>query len=99
MLFSVLSTPVLAQWSTASGEVTSVYSHDGAHVIRTTITDNVCTPGGFWWPADDSDANDMFSLALAALMAGKKVKVVYDPNNLNCLYGGSTKVTHLVIFR
>ena len=93
------STSSNAGWSTSSGEVLQVYSHNGAHVIRTTLTDNVCNAGAFWWPADDSDAKDMFSLALSALMAGKKIKVVYDPNNLECKHGNSVKITHMVLIK
>ncbi|MCW8827174.1 MAG: hypothetical protein OQK78_12210, partial [Gammaproteobacteria bacterium] len=73
-----------AGWSRTTGEVTRVYSHNGAHVIRTTIEDDVCTLGNFWWPADDPDAKDMLSISLAALMSGKKINVVYNPSNLNC---------------
>jgi len=99
LLLAGVSTSAMAGWSTSSGEVTRVYSHNGAHVIRTTLTDDVCTPGAFWWPADDSDAKDMFALALAALTAGKKVQVVYADNNLDCQHGGSTKITHMVIIK
>jgi hypothetical protein len=76
-----------------------VWFHIMAHVIRTTLTDSVCTAGGFWRPADDPDAKDMFSLALSALMSDKKISVVYDPNNLNCQHGGSTLITHLRIYK
>ncbi len=62
--------PSLAFAWTGAGEVTAVYSHGGDHVIRTSITGNVCSPGAFWWPAGDenADAKDMFSLALTALV-------------------------------
>jgi hypothetical protein len=93
------STNSFAGWSTSAGEVTKVYSHDGAHVIRTAITDDVCNAGSFWWPADDSDANDMFSLALAALMSGKNIQVVYDESDLNCNHGNSAKITHMAVIK
>ena len=98
-LLTLISLTSYAGWSTSSGEVTKVYSHNGAHIIQTTLTDNICNAGMFWWPADSSDAKDMFSLALSAFMAGKKIQVVYDPNNPECVagYGGSTKITHMVI--
>jgi hypothetical protein len=90
---------VFAGWATSSGEVTRVYSHNGSHVIRTTLTDNVCNAGNFWWPADDSDAKDMFALALSALMSDKKITVVYDPGNLDCKHGNSAKITHMSIIK
>ncbi len=92
------SANALAGWSTSAGKVTRVYSHNGAHVIRTTIIDAVCSPGSFWWPADDADAKDMFALALSAFMAGKNITVVYDSGNLNCQHGNSAKITHMSIF-
>ena len=88
-----------ADWSTSSGEVTSVYSHDGAHVIRTTLTDGSCEAGNYWWPADDPDAKDMFSLALAALMSGKNIAVVYSDANPDCAHGNSAKITHMRIIK
>ena len=100
ILLSILflvSVNATAGWSTSSGVVTKAYSNHGSHVIRTTITDDVCPPGHFWWPADDSDAKDMFALALAAFMAGKKVSVVYDKSALSCAHGDSAKITHMVI--
>ena len=100
LLMMIIPSFALAGWSTTGGEVTSVYSHNGAHVIRTTLTDNVCAPGAFWWPTgDDSDAKDMFSLALTALVSGKTIRVVYDPNNLDCQHGSSAKITHMVIHK
>jgi len=93
------STSSFAGWSTSTGEVTRVYSHNGAHVIRTTITDKVCTAGSFWWSADDSDAKDMFSLAMAALMSGKKIQVVYADNDLDCRHGNSAKITHMALIK
>ncbi len=95
----LLSTSSYAGWSTSSGEVTRVYSHNGAHVIRTSLTDNACTAGHFWWPTDDTDAKDMFSLALSALMSGKKIQVLFDPNSLDCRHGGSAKITHMGIIK
>ena len=86
-----------AGWS-AQGEVTRVISHDSAHVLRTTVSDDPCGDSGdFWWLADDLDAKDMLSIALSAFMSGKKIRVVYSDSNPDCQYGGSAKVTHLSI--
>jgi hypothetical protein len=95
----LLSLNANADWSASAGEVTRVYSHNGSHVIRTTITDQVCGAGNFWWPANDEDAKDMFSIALAALMAGKKIMVVYDTSDLQCNHGNSAKITHMSVAR
>lgn len=99
VILFLFSASAYAGWSASTGEVSRVYSHNGAHVIRTAITDNVCNAGAFWWPADDSDAKEMFSLALAALMSGKEINVVYNPNDLDCQHGGSAKITHMVIIK
>lgn len=99
VLLIIISGDVLAGWSTSTGEVTRVYSHNGAHVIRTTLTDDICSAGNFWWPADDSDAPDMFALALAALTANKKVQVVYSPTTPDCRHGESAKISHIVIIK
>ena len=98
-ILTMFSSSSFAGWSTTLGEVNRVYSHDGAHVIRTTITDDVCAPGAFWWPADDSDAKDMFALAMAALMSGKKIQVVYSESNLDCQHGNSAKITHMALIK
>ncbi len=98
LILSILfSLNAYANWSSSTGEVINVYSHDGSHVIRTTHTDNICGVGAFWWPADDPDAKDMFSLALAALMSGKKIAVVYSDTDPDCKYGNSAKITHMRI--
>ena len=96
LVLIMFSSSLCAGWS-STGLVERVYSHNGSHVIRTTLTDNVCTPGHLWWPADDSDAGDMFALALAALTAGKEVQVVYDTADLSCQHGDSAKITHMAI--
>ena len=86
-----------ATWTPTSGMVTAVYSHDGTHVIQTTIVDAACGAAGrFWWPASDSDAKDMFALALSAFVAGKQVRVVQDAATPSCSNGGNL-ATHLVI--
>jgi len=97
-----ISSVVSAGWTTSDGEVTQVYSHNGDHVIRTTITDSVCSAGKFWWPAEGdnaSDAKDMFSLALTALASGKKIRVAYNSDDLACKHGNSSKITHMVIYK
>ena len=99
LLLMMSSSSLYAGWSSATGLVERVYSHNGSHVIRTTLTDNVCTPGNFWWPADDSDARDMFALALAALTAGKAIQVHYDTADLGCRHGNATKITHMLIIQ
>jgi hypothetical protein len=91
------SAAAIAGWSSSTGTVTNVYSHNGSHVIRTTLTDNVCSAGAFWWPADDPDAKDMFALALAALMSDKKISVVYSDSNPDCQHGNSAKITHMLL--
>jgi len=96
LLYSTVS---FGGWSASTGEVTRVYSHNGSHVIRTTITDTICNAGSFWWPTDDSDATDMFSLAIAALASGKLIQVHYADTNLDCQHGNSTKITHMSLIK
>ena len=75
-----------AGW-TATGSVTTVWSHNGYHFIMTTIPVNPCGSGGkFFWLASDPDAKDMFAMALTALAANKPVNVYYD--STNCSSGG-----------
>ena len=102
----VLAIPLLslsplsnAGWSSSTGEVTRVYSHNGNHVIRTTLTDPICAPGNYWWPANDPDAKDMFSLAITALTTGKKIGVAYDPADPDCRHGNSAKISYMYINR
>lgn len=86
----------LAGW-TAFGTVSSVYSHDGYYVVRTSLSDNPCgTPGMFWWPATDSDAKDMFAMAMTALVTDKMIAVVHDASTPNCSWNGQL-ATHIVI--
>jgi len=93
-----ISTIAFAKWS-PRGTIDSVYSHNGFHVVVTTINDNPCgTPGKFWWPADDPDAKDMLSLALTALASQKEVAFVYNENTPNCSWNGQL-ATHLVIHK
>jgi hypothetical protein len=88
-----------AQWS-ASGTVASVYSHDGYYFVSIDIANNPCgTPGKFWWPTTgDTDAKDMYAMALTALAADKPIAVVFDENAPNCYINGA-RVTHMVISR
>ena len=82
---------------TANAEVTAIYSHNGKHIINIDVEDKQCgTVGKFWWSTDDSDAKDMFTLALTAYVSGKKVAVVYNETTPNCFSNGS-EATHLVI--
>ena len=97
-LFLVTASIANAQWS-GSGTVSQVWPHDGYYFVQTTITDNPCgSAGKFWWPATDSDAKDMYAMALAALVADKSIAVVFNENSLNCMFGGQMS-THMVINR
>lgn len=94
LIFS--SSSAIAKW-TGSGTINQVYSHNGFHIIQTSIAENPCgTNGKFYWPTSDDDAKDMLSISLAALMAQKKVNVVFDENLPTCLWGG-TLSTHISI--
>ncbi len=91
-----VSALALAGW-TAGGLVNDVYSHDGIHLIDTTIPDAPCgVPGRFWWPTSDPDAKYMFALATTALVAQKPIAVVHDPASPNCVVGGQL-ATHMLI--
>ncbi|WP_444939937.1 hypothetical protein ACJJI3_12535 [Microbulbifer sp. ZKSA004] len=92
-----LSKNTYAGWTT-EGVVEQVISHNGLHLIHTTISDTTCaSTGKFWWPADDSDAKDMLSIALAALMSGKKVTLVHDTDTPDCRLDNFNKATHMSI--
>lgn len=72
------------------GTITAIYSHNGSHIVETTITDGPCgSAGKFWWPTLDTDAKDMFAMALSAFVAGKRIRVVHDPATLNCSNGAN----------
>lgn len=79
-----------SQW----GLVQSIYSHNGFHIVETTVSDNPCSISGkFYWNATDADAKDMLSLAMAAMMAGKQVRLAYDSASPNCNWNAA-EVTH-----
>ncbi|TMP26934.1 hypothetical protein CWB99_16665 [Pseudoalteromonas rubra] len=87
-----------AGWTKSWGKITQVMSHDGFHVIYTTISDKTCDESGnFWWPKDDPDSDDMYSMALAAFMGGKEVLLVHDEANQECKFGHISKATHMRI--
>jgi hypothetical protein len=87
LVFLVLPIVALAGWTTP-GVVDGVYSHEGAHYITTTITDNPCgTPGKFWWPTSDPDSKDMLAIAMTALAADKNVGVFHNPAAPSCANG------------
>ncbi|MCU7808056.1 MAG: hypothetical protein KZQ73_09350 [Candidatus Thiodiazotropha sp. (ex Semelilucina semeliformis)] len=87
-----------AGWSQGWGTVTQVISHNGQHIIYTTIPDALRNSNGkFWWPSDDSDAKDMYSMALAAFMGGKELSVAYNENTPEWLYNNIAKATHMKI--
>lgn len=86
-----------SNWSATLGSVTQVYSHDSVYFVNSTISDGPCgSPGKFWWPISDPDAKDMYAMALAAFIAGKKIRVVYNYASPNCSSGGAL-ITHMVI--
>jgi len=69
---------------TPTGYVNNVWSHDGYHLIDTTITDNPCGMAGrFWWHANDADAKDMFALAVTAVASNKQISVGYGSTSCN----------------
>ncbi len=90
--------PLNASAWTTEGEVTEVMSHNEKIVIKTTITDGPCpSTSMFYWPTSDSDSKDMLSIALAALMSGKKIKVAY-PEGAPCS-GVGPMITHIRILK
>ncbi|MGR6870978.1 hypothetical protein ACU6U9_01425 [Pseudomonas sp. HK3] len=96
----LLSGTAQADWTASWGKITDVMSHDGKHIVYTTITDKTCAgTGRFWWPADDTDAKDMLALSLAAFMGDKNVRFVHETQNEDCVYGGINKATHIQIKR
>ena len=89
---------VSAAW-TGYGVVTSVTSHNGLHNIETTIDATTCAgTGNFWWPTDDPDAKDMLSISLAALMSGKRVRLVHTPETPDCRFDTFNKATHIAVY-
>lgn len=100
LIFCILlfSTTSWAGWS-ESGQVTSVISHNGFHLIKTTINAGSCggKEGYFYWKADDNDAPDMFALSLSAFIAGKKISVTFNEEAQECILTNYTNVTHLSI--
>jgi hypothetical protein len=93
-LFNSVSLQAFA-W-TSSGKVTEVMSHNGVHIVHTTITDGSCSaPGMFFWPADEAsepDAKDMLSIALAALMGDKFIRMA-DTGADDCASFGASRGT------
>lgn len=100
ILFSALSfSAQLFAW-TGAGEVKEIISHDGLHIINTTIADNPCSKPNlvsFYWPTSDPDAKDMFSLALSAFMSGNEISVHYSSANCHSGIGNAALITHLKI--
>lgn len=97
LLSVAFSGMVNAGW-TNPGKIHEVMSHDGVHIIYTNMSDEACnSTGNFWWPADDPDAKDMLSIALAAFMSGKYVRVVHDAESPECIFGHINKATHIRI--
>lgn len=97
-LASFLTFSANAGWTNSQGKVVEVMSHNGIHIIYTTLTDETCSGNGkFWWPKDDPDSDDMYSMALAAFMGGKEIMVVYSPDNPECINNSIAKATHMRI--
>jgi hypothetical protein len=85
-----------AQWSSL-GAVTTVYSHDGNYFVIVNIADNPCGSNGkFWWPATDSDAKDMYAMALTALASEKRIAVVFNESAPSCSVNAAL-ATHMLI--
>ncbi len=83
-------------WS-GDGQVKAVYSHDGMHVVETTIEEDVCGNNGkFWWPKNDDDSSDMFSISLTALVSGNYVRFAFSSNSELCKFGAA-QATHAMI--
>ncbi|GEA11700.1 hypothetical protein [Alteromonas sp. KUL49] len=94
----LFSSQLFAGWTSTDGEVLQVFSHNGFHLVKTNIPASTCsTSGHFWWPADDPDADDMLSIALAAFMSGKKVGFVHNTDTPECLWNNWNKATHIRI--
>ena len=90
----LISTNCYAVWSNRS-TVVEIYSYNGKHFVETNISNNPCGAAGkFWWSADDSDAKEMFSLALSAFMTGKKIRVIFNELTPNCDISGA-EATHM----
>ena len=88
---------LLGGWSSTAGTVRNIYSHSGTVLIDTEISDGPCGEGkGFWWPITDDDSQVMTTLVLTAMTTGKRIKVVYSPENPQCLYNRA-KITHLLL--
>lgn len=89
----VIPTSATANTWTSPGNVTRLYSHNGRHFVETTIPDDSCgVAGKFWWLATDSDAKDMFALALTAYVSGARIQVNYDDVLPSCLLSGAEGV-------
>ena len=86
-----------AGWTSTSGKVTKIYSHDGLLLIDTDITDGACDiHGGFYWSTSDPDSQIMLSLALTSFSMGKKVVVVSDMTTPRCVTDRAL-MTHLAL--
>lgn len=100
IILSTFTSVSYAGWS-GKGNVEVVTSHNGVHLIDTTIADGMCGgeagKGKFYWKAEDADAKDMLALALAAFMGGKKVAVVYNESEAECMMTNFTQASHLSI--
>jgi len=84
-------------WTTAA-KVISVGSYNGTFRIETDTTDNtsaVCASanGAYWWWGTDASSKEIYSMALAAYTAGKKIKVSYTDECNN----SAKKINYIVI--
>ncbi|MBN3573534.1 hypothetical protein [Vibrio neptunius] len=95
---AISETKSAGQWTTPS-KVVSVQIHDNSiFAITTETTDNTSagcasSNGQYWWPSTDHLSKEIYSSALAAYAAGKRVSVIYtDECNLK-----SKRLTHLIV--
>ena len=100
LIFANVESLAGTSWSPIAGEVTEVMSHNGYHVIYTTLNDGSCAnPGAFYWSIDNPNAQDMFSIALAAMMANKKIMMVDTGASQDCTSYGAAKGTHIRVIK
>lgn len=100
IVMCVSSLSFASKWSTV-GSVNHVLSHDGYHIVITSINEGACdTLGKFYWPTSDADAKDMLSIALTALSTQMKVKFYYSEDVADCKFGNTSALaTHMQISR
>ena len=99
IIFILLSSVYSFAGWTGIGKVEGIYSHNGYHVVVTTIIDNPCgTAGKFYWPITDPDAKDMLAIALTALTTEKNVRLFFNDSQTACLWSGEL-ASHMLILK